>query len=203
MDLKQLHLERVERLRQKDQCFRYRDVIVIQEIKGETLGSHVWPSAIKLADFLWNRPNLVAGKRCLELGAGCGLAGLCASYLKAESCLLTDLPHVMNLLEANVKRNNFAQTKTRALDWLDPESFSAKFEVVLLADVVYYDQMELFKGLVQTLLQVSEGLILMAYKERDQKESAFFDLMEKAGLVSEGKEAVGEEHWIYKWRRNK
>lgn len=35
----------------------------------------VWDSAIVLAKYLERWPEIVAGKGCIELGSGCGLAG--------------------------------------------------------------------------------------------------------------------------------
>ena len=35
----------------------------------------VWDSAIVLAKYLEKWPETVVGKQCIELGAGCGLAG--------------------------------------------------------------------------------------------------------------------------------
>lgn len=40
---------------------------------------HVWPSALALAAELLQQPDLVAGRRCCELGCGLGLAGLAAA----------------------------------------------------------------------------------------------------------------------------
>lgn len=40
---------------------------------------HLWPSALALATELLQRPALVAGRRCYELGCGLGLAGLAAA----------------------------------------------------------------------------------------------------------------------------
>ncbi len=41
--------------------------------------TRAWPSAIALASIILERPELVAGKRVADLGAGLGLAGLAAA----------------------------------------------------------------------------------------------------------------------------
>ena len=45
----------------------------------------------------------VKDKTILELGAGTGAVGLAASLLGAQSVLLTDLPHLVPCLQANIQ----------------------------------------------------------------------------------------------------
>lgn len=52
--------------------------------------SRPWPSAVALATQLLLRPDLVAGRRVVEIGAGLGVAGLSASLAGAASVTLTD-----------------------------------------------------------------------------------------------------------------
>ncbi|KAL4441510.1 hypothetical protein ABPG77_002014 [Micractinium sp. CCAP 211/92] len=51
---------------------------------------HLWPSALALATELLQRPALLAGRRCYELGCGLGLAGLAAALAGASEVLLLD-----------------------------------------------------------------------------------------------------------------
>lgn len=56
----------------------------------------------------------IKGKRILELGAGCGLLGMCCSTLGAKEVLCTDyLPEVMNNLAYNLKYNMDIVMKNR------------------------------------------------------------------------------------------
>lgn len=64
-------------------------IVLKQDVKllGESgvTGPAVWDSSVVLAKFLEINPHLVSGKRCIELGAGCGLAGIAASRLDCNS----------------------------------------------------------------------------------------------------------------------
>ncbi len=50
---------------------------------GDGLGAKVWSVAHVLARELVQSPQIVAGKRVLEIGAGCGLNGIVAAKLGA------------------------------------------------------------------------------------------------------------------------
>ncbi|KAL7536067.1 hypothetical protein ACHAXR_006898 [Thalassiosira sp. AJA248-18] len=55
------------------------------------LGASVWPSAIALASLLASDSTFIEGKRCIELGSGCGLPSLVAKEVcHAHSILATD-----------------------------------------------------------------------------------------------------------------
>jgi predicted nicotinamide N-methyase len=70
-------------------------------------GGSVWESAVVLAHFLASHtcgtPEWWRQKRVLELGAGCGLAGLVAAALGAREVVLTD--RVTYMLGANADAN--------------------------------------------------------------------------------------------------
>ena len=54
-------------------------------------GLELWGGATRVAEYLLDHRDLVAGKNVVELAAGAGLPGLVASKLGARSVLLTDL----------------------------------------------------------------------------------------------------------------
>ena len=58
-----------------------------------------------MCTFLSTHASALQGLRVLELGAGTGLAGLCAAGCGAACTVLTDLPEALTLLEANIALN--------------------------------------------------------------------------------------------------
>ena len=65
----------------------------------------VWDSSIVLAKFFEKHPQRCAGRRCLDLSAGCGLPGLALAKLGAASVTVTDLGPNLALLSKNSEAN--------------------------------------------------------------------------------------------------
>ena len=62
----------------------------------------MWASAVLLAQYLFLHKDEFRGKRCLEMGAGCGLTGIFAAFL-CRNVVLTDMwPEVLENLRSNV-----------------------------------------------------------------------------------------------------
>jgi predicted nicotinamide N-methyase len=122
--------------------------------------SCVWDGATLLARFL--ERNVVArtwirNRRVLELGAGCGLAGIAAGVLGATSVVLTDLACHLPLLRQNVAENSPAWKSKGCkrmvcceCDWTrPPPHFTADdgtvvdstFDVILVADCVWMEHL--------------------------------------------------------------
>ena len=67
----------------------------------------VWPAGVVMARAL-QHPAMaisIAGRRVLELGSGCGVAGLVAAAMGAAHVSLTDLPAVLPVLTRNAQRS--------------------------------------------------------------------------------------------------
>uniref|UniRef100_A0A7S4BTE9 Calmodulin-lysine N-methyltransferase n=1 Tax=Chrysotila carterae TaxID=13221 RepID=A0A7S4BTE9_CHRCT len=132
------------------------------------------------------------GRRVVELGAGCGVAGLAAAKLGA-ALLLTDLEEALPLLRLNAVANaagcSFAP-RVAALSWgsqsdalLAVTAFGgAPIDLVLCTDVVYAP--ELYEPLLQTLRHLTTSAqanqvgcgVLMAHRSRHPDEHRpFFD----------------------------
>jgi predicted nicotinamide N-methyase len=58
-------------------------------LAGET-GCWDWEAGFFLSEFIFNHPRLFSGRRILELGSGCGMAGVALARVSAASVLCTD-----------------------------------------------------------------------------------------------------------------
>jgi len=58
-------------------------------LAGET-GCWDWEAGFFLSEFIFNHPGVFHGKRILELGSGCGMAGVALARVSAASVLCTD-----------------------------------------------------------------------------------------------------------------
>jgi predicted nicotinamide N-methyase len=159
--------------------------------------SVIWSCGARLARHLCEHPELVAGRRCVELGSGIGLVGAAAAAVGAASVLLTDVAEAVPLLERNAARVNagLAEPRLRAQDllWGEDEAIAragaGAFDVVLGADVLYFQDAADVSKLVRTLerLLAPGGTVVLAYEWREDWETtgAFHDACKAAGLLDE------------------
>ena len=88
------------------------DSIAIQEAKyvigsGPNTGLRTWEAALRLACYLESNPELIQGRKVLELGAGTGFLSLyCATYLQPSRVIVTDgHEQVLTSLKRNIEGN--------------------------------------------------------------------------------------------------
>jgi predicted nicotinamide N-methyase len=140
-------------------------------------GLNVWDGAILLAKHLELSPELVKGKRVLELGAGCGLVGIAAGVLGAKEVVLTDLPYCLPLMKKNVNfhqemvaKSGCQQMKCAVCDWYDPPSLvdlGGDVDVILVADCIWIQ--ELVLPLLNTLKKLAAKgnvQVIISYQQR-------------------------------------
>jgi len=116
----------------------------------------LWPAEEVLTHYAAARPELFAGRRVLELGAGVGLAGLALAAVTDAACVhLTDgNSAAVEALRANVEANRaaFGRTVVTAgpLYWGRGEPpLLGRYDVVVAADCTFF---EAFHGeLAETL----------------------------------------------------
>lgn len=64
--------------------------VASNRLDADPYWTRTWPSAIALAQELLSRPELVAGRRVCDLGAGLGVAGVAAALAGASEVVLLD-----------------------------------------------------------------------------------------------------------------
>ncbi|KAK5091286.1 hypothetical protein LTR05_001468 [Lithohypha guttulata] len=124
---------------------------------GSNVGFRTWEASLHLAQYLHSNPDLVHGKKIIELGAGTGLVSIiCAGPLRADFVLGTDgLPHVVESLEKNIYRNRHllvnanserSNLVSKVLDWGDVDDLEDNlatddglpdYNLILGADITY------------------------------------------------------------------
>ncbi|EEF44364.1 protein N-lysine methyltransferase METTL21A [Ricinus communis] len=160
-------------------------LLSVQQDNGSMhVGTSVWPCSLILAKFAdrWSTASsnpystLVGFRskpcRAVELGAGCGVAGMAFYLLGLTDIILTDIAPVMPALKHNLKRNKETlgkMLKTSILYWKNGDQIKAlnpPFDVVLATDVVYIEESvgELV-GAMEALV-ADDGVILLGYQLR-------------------------------------
>jgi hypothetical protein len=139
--------------------------VIVKEVAGDHIGAKIWDAAMLLSEYVGTvlgpdyflRPQACTqenaegalcrlhgtqSKTVIELGAGCGVAGLVAHAMGGQ-VTLTDLPHLIPLLDFNVRLNSGSGGSLRAcpLTWGSAEAESSasakRYDVVLMSDVIY------------------------------------------------------------------
>ena len=139
------------------------------------------------------------GLKVLELGSGCGIAGIAFAQLWPQcQIFLTDLPEAMDVLATNIgKAAPAVGTKLSCalLEWGEapPEALrSIIFDVVLVSDCTYNSDSipALVKTLSMTAATSPNVLILISLKVRHSSEAVFFQLLIAAGFRELGHTSV-------------
>eukprot|EP01052_Picozoa_sp_SAG31_P007703 SAG31_NODE_371_length_16628_cov_3.741943_11_plen_313_part_00 len=127
----------------------------------------------------------IEGQTVLELGCGPGLVGLTAWCRGASKVVMSDLPGLQHMVEANIARAGatvdrrvVAEPRWCALDWRAgiPSELvdTAGFDCILGSDITYNE--ELHAPLLSTLRCLcrpgSQTTIILAHQRRPQAQSA-------------------------------
>ena len=141
--------------------------------------ARLWPTAVVLSRYLCAHPELVRGKRVVELGAGGGAVGLVCAALGAQRVVITDVPAALQLLSDNLARNPELAASGRVsvapCTWGDAchigELLAAgRFDVCVCCEVVYKQEEEVLLALAETqdrlLAEEAGAEVLLAYEFR-------------------------------------
>ncbi|KAI8611521.1 putative methyltransferase-domain-containing protein [Chytriomyces sp. MP71] len=185
--------------------------VVISETLHDPPASHLWPSALALARYIWhNRSHLkqsCASRTVLELGCGTALPGLLAAKLSIGSSVLLTDSSCLDLVRDSVQLNALGSTASaHELLWGDfdrleqfTDSLQDPIGVILCADV-FYERVH-FESLIATI-----AFLLQDSKERVSSRNPVQDLTDRAVALPYCILAYHErsssrciQHWLDKW----
>jgi predicted nicotinamide N-methyase len=173
---------------------------------GAHLGSHVWESSVVLAAFLRRHVTALAkhidATTVLELGSGCGLAGIAAAYLLPQCrVVLTDHDKLVPLLQSSIDLQPIANLSAavriqshsscnlkrmliysqihnyQPFDWNESIELLPSSDIIIAADVIYHpDSVMPLARTVLALASSAAKLFILAYRVRHAAtEQPFFD----------------------------
>ena len=122
------HVREADRIAQLDGGDNYDDIMQSEctRLMGErpTFWGELWPGAVVLGGLLLDEPTLVSARTVLEVGAGLGLAGICAALAGAASVVATDYEELsLHFTARNAAENGVGgRVQTQLLDWTEPTS---------------------------------------------------------------------------------
>lgn len=187
--------------------------------KRKGIAHQLWPAAAHLCNYIEANQDTVfaptggvSATSVIELGAGIGLVGLFLSSLGCKKVVLTDLPQAMDILAINIEANSGITHGVEAmpLSWGNLEETTQVLTsvydsaapilppLIVAADCIYWEC--LFDILAQTLSELcgKGSRVIMSHVKRWKKDSKFFKLCVKKGLMvtvlSESVEYVAHEH---------
>lgn len=187
--------------------------VSLLEDAGDSIARHVWDGSQALAQHIdqtiaLDTPSplplleyvLISATyrklHILELGCGCGTVGIALAQSVPDcDVILTDLPEVKELVEANIARMKPAissKVSFEPLDWEAqtlPEKLQNRSNDLIIVSECTYNS-DTLQPLVSTLLSLTvrspKAVIVVSTKTRHDSEAAFFDMMKNTGLVADG-----------------
>lgn len=128
--------------------------VAADELLDGGLGSRpywafAWPGGQGLARYILDHPELVRGKRVLDVGAGSGMGAIAALKAGAVSALAADIDPLADTVAAMNGRLNGVRLETTREDLL---STRPDCDLVLIGDLVYEPDLQIRVGaLLETL----------------------------------------------------
>jgi predicted nicotinamide N-methyase len=167
----------------QDQDALIREVKTTHDLDHFPYGLMLWASAVGLAERLAREPELVRGKRVLEIGAGVGFAGLVARYLGADLTQTDYQTDALTLCRHNAEQNSVSGITWGIADWRNLPDDLLDFSIVIGADVLYERSLHPALEEIFPRLVAPDGLILLSDPIRPQALD-FLDRQEASGAWS-------------------
>ncbi|EXJ78519.1 hypothetical protein A1O1_08920 [Capronia coronata CBS 617.96] len=199
--------QRTEPIVERQLVLPNKSRIRMWEETGDSIARHVWDAGLgflmyfsqalssspaegmsRLASLM--RSSKVRRLKVLELGAGCGIAGMAFAQLAKCDMLLTDLEDAQEILGNNIRCASplaGSTLRSEVLDWSTgvDDSCNANYDLVLVSDCIYNPDSSLH--LVETLRQLATRtpgvLILVGFKRRHEADTIFFDRMQQTDFA--------------------
>eukprot|EP01102_Stenamoeba_stenopodia_P008409 TRINITY_DN2417_c0_g1_i1.p1 TRINITY_DN2417_c0_g1~~TRINITY_DN2417_c0_g1_i1.p1 ORF type:complete len:267 (+),score=55.17 TRINITY_DN2417_c0_g1_i1:363-1163(+) len=163
---------------------------------NDCTGLKVWPGARALCRYLAAHPDIVVGKRVLELGAGAGLVGLLAGKLNASKVKITDSSEdSLALLRKNAEQNFPGEDRVSVenLEWHHRTSQRETFDLVVASDVIYFHELvePLFRTVHEhlsvasttTSIEMQERQFLLCFSSKGKELNGYvLEVASKLGL---------------------
>ncbi|KAI3859293.1 hypothetical protein MKW98_007674 [Papaver atlanticum] len=186
---------------------RDKTLAIEQDNGSMHVGTSVWPCSLVLVKFLerWLLSNSssssttpkpytrlldFSGKKAIELGCGCGPAGMGLFLLGLENIILTDITPVMPALKRNLKRNKPVLGKNLKISQLywnnlnQIKTLNPPFDFVIAADVVYIEESVGHLVSAMESLVSDTGFILLGYQIRSpEAHKLFWELCENVFVI--------------------
>lgn len=149
------------------------------------LGHRVWDTCILMSKFFEAHPDLVRGRRVVEVGAGTGLLGLVLSRIGAQAVTMTEYGPCMGHLELNMELNRSdaaCAVSSCTVDWneeaLPGELVQEPCDLVLAADItVFPDTFPMIVDLLRRLTALRpDAELIMGCQQRREAHASFVEM---------------------------
>ncbi|KAI3634204.1 hypothetical protein MIR68_007808 [Amoeboaphelidium protococcarum] len=145
--------------------------LVVNLVGYHSLWAHyAWNAGIYIAKYIDSNPDVVRGKKVLELGAGAAFPSIVSALNNASQVVVTDYPDIelIQQLSDNVLFNlkaNTGQFQVTGHLWGKDETWlDGSFDVVILCDLIFnHNQHRNMLVSCQRALQNKGGIVLCAF----------------------------------------
>jgi predicted nicotinamide N-methyase len=152
--------------------------------KPVAFGDRVWGATYVLMDYL-SRRGVGQGANVMEIGCGCGLAGIyCASRYGSSVTGVDADPRVFPLLDLQARANGVRIGKVQSrLEWLSRRRLDGT-DVMIGADVCFWDDLAAsLKNLIHRALRAGVSRVIVADPGRPPFYAVADHFVERAGGI--------------------